>query len=242
VVVEVGIVCRLLGALLVVVVLLPGPAEAQAGCQFKLGFRALHDLIPERVGDCTDDESHNPANGDGLQHTTAWHGKGGLLVWRKADNWTAFTDGATTWINGPLGVQSRPNSGPLFSWEAPAGGPASPPAAPPPLPGGPAAPSAGPRLLAVQGGQPGQTASVVVETQANSLCVLEYVTPSAGGPGQRTGILGTVSQGRGVATHVADASGRVSWSWLIGADTQPGTGTITVTCRGQRVSSPIRIG
>ena len=41
---------------------------------------------------------HNPQNGDGLQETTAWHGKGGLMVWRKADNFTAFTDGYRTWI------------------------------------------------------------------------------------------------------------------------------------------------
>ena len=41
---------------------------------------------------------------------------GGLLVWRKADNFTAFTDGGTTWVNGPNGLQSRPN-GERFSWE-----------------------------------------------------------------------------------------------------------------------------
>ena len=101
----------------------PAATEAGDGCRFKLGFETLHDLIPDVVGDCLDDEGHNPANGDGLQHTTAWHGSGGLLVWRKADNWTAFTDGATTWINGPFGLASRPNAGPLFPWEA---------AAPPP--------------------------------------------------------------------------------------------------------------
>ena len=57
-------------------------------CQFVLGFAALHDMIPERVGDCLETAVHNPDNGDGLQQTT-----GGLLVWRKADNWTAFTNG-----------------------------------------------------------------------------------------------------------------------------------------------------
>jgi hypothetical protein len=85
---------------------------AQAGCAFALGFLFLHDLIPGVVGDCLEDEAHNPANGDGLQRTT-----GGLLVWRKADNWTAFTDGATTWISGPCSLQVRPNQGPLFGWE-----------------------------------------------------------------------------------------------------------------------------
>jgi hypothetical protein len=85
---------------------------ADRGCRLQLGFRVLHDLIPDIVGDCLEDEHHNPLNGDALQRTT-----GGLLVWRKADNWTAFTDGATTWINGPFGLQSRPNDG-RFPWEA----------------------------------------------------------------------------------------------------------------------------
>src|SRR4051794_36231257 len=73
-------------------------------CEFRLGFRALHDLIPDVVGNCASDETHNPQNGDALQQTTR-----GLLVWRKADNWTAFTDGSISWLNGPCGLQSRPN-------------------------------------------------------------------------------------------------------------------------------------
>lgn len=81
-------------------------------CAYVLGFQALYDSIPDAVGDCTDNESHNPANGDALQHTA-----GGLLVWRKADNWTAFTDGFHTWVNGPNGVQERLNTQ-RFSWEA----------------------------------------------------------------------------------------------------------------------------
>jgi zinc/manganese transport system substrate-binding protein len=68
-------------------------------------------MIPNQVGTCLDNESFNPDNGDTLQHTT-----GGLLVWRKADNWTAFTDGYQTWINGPNGLQQRPNNE-RFSWE-----------------------------------------------------------------------------------------------------------------------------
>ena len=34
----------------------------------------------------------------------------GLLVWRKADNHTAFTDGYRTWVNGPYGLQVRLNT------------------------------------------------------------------------------------------------------------------------------------
>src|SRR5262245_60585679 len=129
---------RMLAAAIVVLALVPGRADA-ADCEFVLGFKALADLIPDRVGNCLDNESHNPANGDALQHTTAWHGQGGLLVWRKADNWTAFTDGATTWINGPGGLVSRPNGGPLFPWEV-----ATPGAAPAAAPAAPSAPSPAP--------------------------------------------------------------------------------------------------
>ena len=91
------------------------PAQA-ADCRFVLGFQALHDLIPTIVGDCLEDEQHNPGPegtpGDGLQHTT-----NGLLVWRKTDNFTALTDGYRTWVNGPYGLQERLNSQ-RFPWEA----------------------------------------------------------------------------------------------------------------------------
>src|SRR3712207_4849506 len=71
-----------------------------AACEFRGGFKALRELIPKIVGDCLEDERHDPINGNALQSTTT-----GLLVWRKVDNWTAFTDGQTTWINGPQGLQ-----------------------------------------------------------------------------------------------------------------------------------------
>jgi hypothetical protein len=88
------------------------PAAHAASCQFVLGFAAIHDLIPQTVGQCLEDEHHNAINGDGLQASV-----GGLLVWRKADNWSAFTDGYRTWVNGPSGLQQRLNSQ-RFSWEA----------------------------------------------------------------------------------------------------------------------------
>src|SRR5262249_39683584 len=161
--------------------------------QFQLGFQALHDWNPAMVGDCTDDESHNPANGDGLQHTTAWHGKGGLLVWRKADNWTAFTDGSTTWINGPFGVQSRPNAGPCFVWESCGSG------------GGRVDRPVPPSFASIRGGRPGQTASAAVQAAPGVRCVIEYVTP-----------LGTVSRAQGLVPRTTDSNGRAAWSWVIG--------------------------
>ena len=110
------------------------PVLAQEDCTFTLGFEDLHDLAPDVIGDCVGNEVHS-TNGDSLQQTTR-----GLLVWRKADNWTTFTDGATTWLNGPCGLQSRPNEGPFFAWEGQAGGQCVPgtvaappkPAEPPP--------------------------------------------------------------------------------------------------------------
>lgn len=90
----------------------PAPLVHAAGCRFVLGFAALHDLIPGIVGSCVDDEQHTPSTGDGLQHTST-----GLLVWRKADNFTAFTDGYRTWVRGPLGVQERLNAQ-RFPWES----------------------------------------------------------------------------------------------------------------------------
>ena len=88
--------------------------EQQPGCRFVLGFATLRELVgAAAVGDCLEDERHNPENGDTLQRTT-----GGLLVWRKADNWTAFTDGHRSWINGPFGLQTRLNTERL-PWEGP---------------------------------------------------------------------------------------------------------------------------
>ncbi|MBI2953277.1 MAG: hypothetical protein HYY30_03110 [Chloroflexi bacterium] len=96
------VVSVLLGPLLVPSAISPAVA---ADCRFVLGFETIHDLIPAVVGDCLVDERYEPENGDALQETT-----NGLLVWRKADNFTAFTDGHRTWINGPYGIQQRLNT------------------------------------------------------------------------------------------------------------------------------------
>ena len=85
---------------------------AAAECQFVLGFATLRDLVGhDIVGECLENE-HYEANGDSVQQTT-----GGLLVWRKSDNWTAFTDGYRSWINGPNGLEQRLNTE-LLNWEA----------------------------------------------------------------------------------------------------------------------------
>lgn len=105
--------CRYGRVLLVVfgLVLFARPASAEAArCSFAGGFRLLHDALPAVVGSCTSAEYYS-ANGDGLQRTSR-----GLLVWRKGENITAFTDGYRTWINGPFGIQTRLNSQ-RFCWE-----------------------------------------------------------------------------------------------------------------------------
>jgi len=87
------------------------PAAPAAACQYVLGFKTLHELDPADVGGCVDNQAYS-ASGDALQHTAR-----GLLVWRKSDNWTAFTDGYWTWVNGPSGLAKRLNTE-RFSWEA----------------------------------------------------------------------------------------------------------------------------
>lgn len=89
----------------------PPLSSAQEGPHFQLGFRTLADMIPAIVGTPIEEERSAP-NGDSLQKTTT-----GLMAWRKADNWTAFTDGARSWINGPDGLQERSNDERL-PWEA----------------------------------------------------------------------------------------------------------------------------
>ena len=86
----------LVSALLVAGSVSPAVLYAQQpACAFKLGFATLRDLIVGQYGDivgrCLEDERFEPSTGNALQRSS-----GGLLVWRKADNWTAFTDGART--------------------------------------------------------------------------------------------------------------------------------------------------
>ena len=102
--------CSAIFLALVLFLLFPTTVAA-ADCQFVLGFKTLRDLIGyDIVGECGENERYNSI-GDSVQQTT-----GGLLVWRKADNWTAFTDGHRTWINGPNGLVRR-HINERFKWE-----------------------------------------------------------------------------------------------------------------------------
>ncbi|HVC33275.1 MAG TPA: hypothetical protein VNL16_07175 [Chloroflexota bacterium] len=90
----------LAGALLTPLASTPLPAAA-AGCEYTLGFKTLHDLIPTVVGNCQDNAQYD-ANGNASQKTTL-----GRLVWRKATNATYFQRDGHLWVNGPTGVQER---------------------------------------------------------------------------------------------------------------------------------------
>jgi hypothetical protein len=96
------------------------PLSSAEGCILAPAFQELHDRIPSVVGSCTGDATSDSVTGDALQATT-----NGLLVRRAVDNRVSFTDGAMTWIDGPCGLQSRPNDE-RFPWELGGGcGPAS---------------------------------------------------------------------------------------------------------------------
>lgn len=71
----------------------------------------------------------------------------------------------------------------------------------------------------VIGGYPGDTAEVGVYTRPGASCTIRYVTP-----------LGTTSRAQGLTTKRANGEGFVSWSWFIGTNTRPGTGSVTVNC------------
>lgn len=119
----------LAGTALLALALLAGratPAHAQAApCRFQTGFADLAARLGERAGSCLEDERPTE-RGDAEQRTTA-----GVLVWRRADNRTVFTDGARTWVLGPEGLAERGNTE-RFAWEPDAGWPGTTPVGAPP--------------------------------------------------------------------------------------------------------------
>jgi hypothetical protein len=122
--------------------LCPTTALAQPSCSFVLGFAELRDTLGhELVGECLEDQ-RNTATGEGRQRSTK-----GELIWRPSDSATLFTDGTTTWISGPYGLQTRA-ADQRFDWEVPTAPVAAPPAAsgPPPAATTPAAPTLDPAL------------------------------------------------------------------------------------------------
>jgi hypothetical protein len=99
--------------------------------------------------------------------------------------------------------------------------------APAPQPGS----NSGVEITSIAGGPPGGRASVAVHTAPGAACSIRYRTPA-----------GTPSTAQGLEQKSADSSGNVMWSWNIGPSTRAGSGSVTVTCGGNTVSSPIQIG
>jgi hypothetical protein len=142
------------------------PPGSTPPCQFRLGFATLAQLH-SGMGRCIEDEHYTP-EGNAEQRT-----QGGLMVWRKADNWTAYTDGYRTWINGPNGLEQRLNAE-RFPWEPDAGAPGTTLVRPPAPPAPPAAEPA-PLVPGTQLGVP--AASAVLEVTV--LEVDRFATPAA---------------------------------------------------------------
>lgn len=101
---------------------LPDPAV----CTFNARFQPLRDQLGRVVGTCVANERYHPASALVSQVTSQ-----GLLTYDAQHNWAAFTDGATTWILGPCGLQSR-RADERFAWElgGGCGGAAAPAVAP----------------------------------------------------------------------------------------------------------------
>jgi hypothetical protein len=104
---------------------------------------------------------------------------------------------------------------------------AVPTTAPAPGPGT----ASGVDITSVAGASPGGQASIAVQTAPGASCSISYRTPA-----------GTRSTAQGLEPKLADSSGTVMWSWSIGPTTRAGTGSVTVTCGGNSVTSPITIG
>lgn len=66
--------------------------------------------------------------------------------------------------------------------------------------------------------RPGVDATIVVATAPNAACTITVIYKS--GP----------SRAQGLVPEMADAQGRVAWTWRVGTRTTPGTWPINVNC------------
>jgi hypothetical protein len=60
-------------------------------CEFKLGFAKVHDLAPDIVGDCRENEVEVLS---GMQQRTTK----GILVYTRQNDWVAFNNDSDTWF------------------------------------------------------------------------------------------------------------------------------------------------
>ncbi len=79
--------------------------------------------------------------------------------------------------------------------------------------------------------EPGETATLRVHSSmSNDHCSLNVTLPS-----------GTTSQSQGLGATIADASGSVVWSWLIGTRTGAGVAHLSVSCEAGGLNLPLTI-
>jgi hypothetical protein len=71
-------------------------------------------------------------------------------------------------------------------------------------------------------------ASLTAQTTAGASCSITYIVPS-----------GNVSTAQGLDDATAGSDGIVTWTWTIGGNTTPGTGSVQVTCAGESVTTTI---
>ena len=76
----------------------------------------------------------------------------------------------------------------------------------------------------------GAMASLRAQSLPNLSCAIAYTNP-----GKQQSIAD------GLVTKSTDASGAVSWSWVIAPNTQPGTGSVAVSCGTQATSADLVI-
>jgi hypothetical protein len=91
--------------------------------------------------------------------------------------------------------------------------------------------ASGVTFLTVSGANPGGYTSVTVQTTPRAECSIRYFTPH-----------GTISRAKGLVDQTSDSNGNVSWTWKIGSRTEPGAGSVTVTCNGACATTKIEIG
>jgi len=138
-----------------------GPSTAvrtpAPGCTPSATFSSLRAQLGESVVGSGLECARYTEAGDQVQATTK-----GQFVWRRADNWSGFTNGSRTWVLVPTGVASRSNDQ-RFEWESDYGAPGTVPYAPPAPPPAPAEPA--PLVPGTQLGVPvsGQTLTLTVQ-------------------------------------------------------------------------------
>jgi hypothetical protein len=76
----------------------------------------------------------------------------------------------------------------------------------------------------------GGMASLRAQSLPNLSCAIAYTNPAK-----------QQSIADGLVTKSTDASGAVTWSWVIAPNTQPGTGNVAVSCGTQATSQDIVI-